>query len=68
MLLIDEVRKNFLPNSVVLITDSALEKEIPLFEGRVSMPGQEARAFVCTNFTCKLPSKTPLELSLALEN
>ncbi len=57
--LIDEVRKSFVPNSVVLLADPALEKDIPLFEGRVSRPGQEPSAYVCTNFTCKLPSKTP---------
>jgi uncharacterized protein YyaL (SSP411 family) len=66
--LIDEVRKNFVPNSVLLFADPALEKDIPLFEGRVSGPGQEPSAYVCTNFTCKLPSKTPQELSLALKN
>ena len=52
-----EVFRTYLPDKVVLAasdkTYEELSKMSVLLEGR--RPGKKARAFVCQNFTCKLP-------------
>ncbi len=63
--LLRTVRRTFLPQRVVAHAhpgaDTAL---LPVLEGKVAATG--ARAFVCRNFTCGLPSNSPDELRAAL--
>lgn len=66
--LLKVIRDSFVPNSVVVQASIALEKDVPLVEGRIASPREEPRVFVCTNNTCRLPSKTPQELEFALKN
>jgi uncharacterized protein YyaL (SSP411 family) len=55
-----EVFRTFIPDKVLLLataeTYGRLSKVSALLEGR--KPHQKARAFVCKNFTCKLPAET----------
>ncbi len=53
-------------NSISLFADKRLEKLTTLVQDRISSRGEMARAFVCSNFTCKLPSTTPDEFRIAL--
>jgi uncharacterized protein len=52
------VEEKFLPDKVVLVATSQsfaeLSKQTSLLEGRE--PGKKARAYVCKNFSCKLPA------------
>ncbi|MHB8567803.1 MAG: thioredoxin domain-containing protein [Nitrososphaerales archaeon] len=66
--LIAELRSHFLPNSITLHATKELEKDLAILEGRVHSPGQSSRVFVCSNFTCQLPSTTREELVTALES
>ena len=62
------IRGSFMPDVTSLVLTDANNKSIskltPLAEGR--SPGSAARAFVCQNFACKLPAKTPAELQSQL--
>jgi uncharacterized protein YyaL (SSP411 family) len=53
-----EVFRNFIPDKVVLVATrgsfEGLSKLTSLVEGR--KPRSKPRAFVCQNFTCKLPA------------
>ena len=64
--LLNALRSEFLPNSIVLLADKRLAGLTPLVKDRIPLDGEKTRAFVCTNFTCKLPSTTPEELLAAL--
>jgi uncharacterized protein len=63
-----EVFRTFLPDRVLLVATSETYHELSemssLLEGRA--PGRKARAFVCQNFTCKLPSESPQALRAQL--
>ncbi len=53
------LRKNFLPNSVVVFQDPEFpQPTIPLLAGCVMIHGK-ATAYVCKNFACQLPVTTP---------
>jgi uncharacterized protein len=58
--MLTETFRTFAPDKVVLTATSEtydkLSKMSPLLEGR--KPRGKARAFVCENFTCKLPAET----------
>ena len=47
------------------MSNEQLAELIPLFEGRVPAPG-EARAYVCRNYTCKLPAENSTVLKQQL--
>jgi uncharacterized protein YyaL (SSP411 family) len=59
-----EVTKAYLPATEVVVADSEgydeLLKLSPLLEGR--KPGPLPTAYVCENFVCKIPAKSPEEL------
>ena len=56
------VRGTLLPQRVVALATADADVElIPLLEGRLPAPG-EARAYVCRNFTCKLPAENSIVL------
>jgi len=60
--------ESFLPNKATLVATPANFKELapltPLLEGR--SPGRTPVAFVCENFTCKLPAKSAAALTAQL--
>jgi uncharacterized protein YyaL (SSP411 family) len=65
--LLKTIRSEFLPNSVILLADRRLQKISPLMEGRTDSADPDgARVYVCSNFTCKLPSTTTDQLLQAL--
>jgi uncharacterized protein len=64
--LIRVVRSEYLPNSVLLQADGLLQNISPLVEGRTGSPNEKTKAYVCSNFSCKLPSSTPEELLKSL--
>ena len=53
--LIASIRREFLPYSATLLADPALEKVTKLVEGRIQSAGAKAKAYVCSNFACKMP-------------
>ena len=65
-----EVFRTYLPDKVVLATSGETYEELSkmsmLLEGR--RPGKKARAFVCQNFTCKLPADSVEALANQLES
>jgi uncharacterized protein len=66
-LLIRAIRDEFLPNSIIVFAEKNSEAISPLVEGRILGPDASPRVFVCTNFSCKLPSKTEIEVRQALQ-
>lgn len=60
------IRSHFLPNSVIVLADDRTAKISPLVQDRVPTPNGVSKVFVCSNFSCKLPSKTEIELEKAL--
>lgn len=64
--LLSVVRSQFLPNSGIVLADSRLEGICPLVQGRLPLKGVTTRVFVCTNFSCKLPSETKEDLLKSL--
>ncbi len=61
--LLAEVRKRFLPNTVVALKKPEEESMLPLLEGRTLVDGKPA-AYVCENYTCKLPVTNAADLGL----
>ena len=53
-LLLQEVRRHYLPHSVVALKEPDGESPLPLLEGRSLVEGQPA-AYVCENYACRLP-------------
>jgi len=64
--LLQVIRGEFLPNSVVLFADDKTSDISPLVRDRLPSPNDVSKVFVCSNFTCKLPSKTEADLRKAL--
>lgn len=64
--LIRVIRDQFIPNSVIVLADKKTESLSPLVEGRISNANSAPKVYVCSNFSCKLPSKTVIELHEAL--
>ena len=60
------LRSEFVPNAIVLLADKRLEKLTTLVQERISLRGEKAKVFVCSNFTCKLPSETQDDLRASL--
>jgi uncharacterized protein len=64
-----EVWSRYLPNKVVALTkgDDARDSElVPLLRGRSAVGGR-ATAFVCENYSCRLPVNTSQELAAQLD-
>ncbi len=64
--LINVLYQQYLPNSVIVLADSRIENLAPIVKGRILELGQPAKAYVCSNNTCKLPSATSVELLSSL--
>ncbi len=69
--LLRELHAHFLPNRIVLLLDSgetraALAAGIPALEGMNPVDGHAA-AYVCRNFTCRLPVSEPAALAELLQ-
>ena len=60
--LIKVLRSEFLPNSVSILADQRLDQVTPLVKERINKQGEQARAYVCSNFTCKTPVTTSKQL------
>jgi uncharacterized protein YyaL (SSP411 family) len=52
--LLAEVRRHFLPHTVLALKAPEQETMLPLLQGRTLVAGKAA-AYVCENFACKLP-------------
>ncbi len=52
--LLHETRRHYLPHTVLALKEPDSENPLPLLEGRILVDGQPA-AYVCENFSCKLP-------------
>ncbi len=60
------IRDAFLPHRVVARAGKGADETLlPLLRGKASPPA-EARAFVCRDFTCGLPARSPAELRAQL--
>jgi uncharacterized protein YyaL (SSP411 family) len=65
----DVIRSGFRPSIVVAgmrPDDDEAQHEVPLLRGRSPVDGDPA-AYVCRNFTCRLPVTSPEELAAELE-
>jgi uncharacterized protein YyaL (SSP411 family) len=60
---LDEVYSSYLPNRVIVVSDSG-DEDIALLQGRQS--NGKTVAYVCRNLTCKLPAETPVEFKKQL--
>ena len=52
--LLEEVRRHYLPHTVVALREPDSENPLPLLEGRGLVDGEPA-AYVCENYACRLP-------------
>jgi uncharacterized protein len=69
--LLREVHRRYLPNSMVLLADNSenqdfLKKYLP-FMATVKTIDGKASAYVCENFTCKMPVNSRKELAALLD-
>ena len=54
LLLLEEVRRHYLPHTVLALKEPDSENPLPLLEGRGLVDGEPA-AYVCENYACQLP-------------
>ena len=52
--LLEEVRRHYLPHTVLALKEPDSENPLPLLEGRGLVDGEPA-AYVCENYACRLP-------------
>ena len=64
--LLTEVRKRYLPNTVLALKKPDDESMLPLLEGRNLVDGKPA-AYVCENYACKLPVTIGEKLAALLD-
>lgn len=65
--LLGEVRRRYLPHTVVAHKTPDAESMLPLLEGRGLVDGKPA-AYVCEHYACKLPVTTPEALATLLDD
>ncbi len=63
--LLAEVRRRYLPHTVIALKQPGQENPLPLLEGRELVNGKPA-AYVCENFACKLPVTDSIALGKLL--
>jgi len=63
--LLREVRRRFLPHTVVALKEPEQETLLPLLQGRTLVAGKPA-AYVCENYACKLPVTSAESLAALL--
>lgn len=61
-----QVRRHYLPNTVVAAKEPAAVSILPLLEGRGLVEGKAA-AYVCENYSCQLPVTDPTALAALLK-
>jgi uncharacterized protein len=66
--LIGVLHSRFLPNSVFLLSSKDIEDVTPLVRERIASSGDRSKVFVCSNFTCKLPTSSKEQLIEMLED
>ena len=66
--LLSALRGQFLPQSVTILADRKIEAITPLVNDRLYNAGEKAKAFVCSNFRCKLPVADQQGLIFALKD
>ena len=54
LLLLEEIRRHYLPHTVLALKEPDSENPLPLLEGRGLVDGEPA-AYVCENYACRLP-------------
>ncbi len=59
--LLEEVRRHYLPHTVLALKEPDSENPLPLLEGRGLVDGEPA-AYVCENYACRLPVTGVAEL------
>ena len=69
--LLREVHSRYLPNAILMVVDGGanqkfLEKNMPFLQTVKKINGQ-ATAYVCENFTCKMPVNKAADLARLLE-
>ncbi|OUC06605.1 thioredoxin [Litorilinea aerophila] len=64
--LLQEVRRRYLPHTVVAHKEPDADSMLPVLQGRGLVDGRPA-AYVCENYTCRLPVTTPQELARLLD-
>jgi uncharacterized protein YyaL (SSP411 family) len=64
--LLAEVRRRYLPNTVLALKVPNAESMLPLLEGRGPVDGKPA-AYVCEHYACKLPVTAPAALASLLD-
>ncbi len=69
--LLKEVHSRYLPNAILMVVDGGanqkfLEKNMPFLQTVKKINGQ-ATAYVCENFTCKMPVNTTADFARLLE-
>ncbi len=64
--LLQEVRRRYLPHTVVAHKEPDTDSMLPVFQGRGLVDGRPA-AYVCENYACRLPVTTPQELARLLD-
>ncbi|MCL4294070.1 MAG: thioredoxin domain-containing protein, partial [Acidimicrobiia bacterium] len=65
--LLHEVRRRYLPYTVLALKRPGEETVLPVFEGRDLVDGKAA-AYVCENYACRLPVTEPDALAKLLES
>ena len=60
------VRSRYLPYTVLALKSPGEESMLPLLQGRTLVDGRPA-AYVCENYSCRLPVTTPEELGRLLD-
>jgi len=63
--MIREVHKRYLPGKILIHVKDGNDSRT--FAAKVIAPGGKTQAYVCENFTCKLPVESVIELSKLLE-
>ena len=68
--LLEVVNQRYLPNKILLLVDGADGKQLagwlPFIEGMRPIDGR-ATAYVCENYTCKLPTSDPEQMARLLD-
>ena len=70
--LLREIHSRFLPNTILILADGGknqrfLEEHLPFLKTVEKMEGK-ATAYVCENFSCKMPVNVPEDLAMLLTN
>jgi uncharacterized protein YyaL (SSP411 family) len=61
-----EIRRRYLPNTVLAMADERLVKRVPMLEGKKPVGGKPA-AYVCENYSCKAPVTSVDDLTRLLD-